>query len=194
MTPMSLDHLLLGLVREPASGYDLKQLFDERIGHFWAAELSQIYPALNRLERRGLLRSRRAASKRGPGRRVYELTPAGRSELRAWVAQPPRFGAERFPYLGQLFFMGELGDARRTLRFLRGVRERIAAKLATLRALERMWADADPRYPENLPLEDFHVHLVLRKGLVSLEAGLAWCEESMDRLAARTGKGGARRR
>jgi PadR family transcriptional regulator AphA len=191
---MSLEHLLLGLVRDPASGYDLKRLFDERIGHFWAAELSQIYPALKRLERRGLLRSRRAASKRGPGRRLYQLTPAGRRELRAWLAQPPQFGDERLPYVGQLFFMGELGDARRTLRFLRGVRDHIAAKLATLRALERAWTDADPRYPDRLPLDEFHVHLALRKGLVSLQASLAWCEESMDRLAARTPKEGARRK
>ena len=37
---MSLEHILLGLLREPASGYDLKAIFDERIQHFWAAELS----------------------------------------------------------------------------------------------------------------------------------------------------------
>lgn len=180
---MSLDHLLLGLVREPASGYDLKRLFDERIAHFWAAELSQIYPALKRLEGRGWLRGRHAASKRGPGRRVYGLTPAGRRELRHWLADPPHFGDERFPYLAQLYFMGELGDPRRTIRFLRQVWEHLSAKLMALRSLERMWIEADPRYPDRLPLEDLHVHLALRKGLVSLEASLAWCEESIARLA-----------
>jgi PadR family transcriptional regulator, phenolic acid-responsive transcriptional regulator len=180
---MGLDHILLGLVREPASGYDLKRLFDERIAHFWAAELSQIYPTLKRLEGRGWMRSRRAASKRGPGRRVYDLTPAGRRELRRWLAEPPRFGDERFPYLAQLYFMGELGDPRRTIRLLSHVREHLTAKLIALRSLERMWTEADPRYPDRLPLEDLHVHLALRKGLVSLEAGLAWCEESIARLA-----------
>jgi hypothetical protein len=29
------------VVGEPASGYDLKAVLDHRIGHFWAAELSQ---------------------------------------------------------------------------------------------------------------------------------------------------------
>ncbi|MYK68861.1 MAG: PadR family transcriptional regulator, partial [Gammaproteobacteria bacterium] len=43
---MSLDHILLGLLRDPATGYDLKSAFSERIRHFWSAELSQIYPAL----------------------------------------------------------------------------------------------------------------------------------------------------
>jgi len=182
---MSLEHILLGLLREPASGYDLKRVFDERISHFWAAELSQIYPTLGRLERRRWVRSRRAESKRGPGRRIYDLTPAGRKELRAWLAGPPQFGDERFAYLGQLFFMGELGDWGLTLRFLRSVREHFAAKLAALRSLERLWREADPRYPDRLPADDFHVQLALRKGILSLESHLTWCDESISRAAAR---------
>ena len=50
---MSLDHILLGLLREPATGYDLGNAFSENVRHFWSAELSQIYPALKRLEQRG---------------------------------------------------------------------------------------------------------------------------------------------
>src|ERR1700740_1459020 len=52
---VSLEHILLGLLRQPASGYDLKAVLDHGIGHFWGAELSQIYPSLRRLEKRGLL-------------------------------------------------------------------------------------------------------------------------------------------
>jgi len=191
---MSLDHILLGLLREPASGYDLKRLFDERIAHFWAAELSQIYPTLKRLEGRRWIRSRSAASMRGPRKRLYHLTPEGRRELVSWLSGPPRYGDERFSYLAQLFFMGELGDLNRTLRFLRGLREHFTAKLAALRSLERMWGDADPRYPDRLPDEDLHVHLALRKGLLSLEAHVSWCDESIARVAARAPDHGRGRR
>ena len=62
---MSLPHLLLGLLAEPASGYDLKKSFGQTVGHFWSAELSQIYPALGRLEDDGLLRSERVGSAKG---------------------------------------------------------------------------------------------------------------------------------
>ena len=190
---MSLDHILLGLLREPASGYDLKRLFDERIAYFWSAELSQIYPTLKRLEGRRWIRSRPAASARGRRKRLYDLTSAGRRELTAWLAGPTRFGDERFAYLAQLFFMGELGDLNRTLQFLRGVREHFAAKLAALRSLERMWGDGDHRYPDRLPDEDLHVHLALRNGLLSLEAHVGWCDESIARIAARTPEPGRRR-
>ena len=78
---MSLDHILLGLLREPRSGYDLKSRLDEAVRYFWPAELTQIYRILKRLEGEGLLRSRMVASDKGPARRVYSLTPAGRRTL-----------------------------------------------------------------------------------------------------------------
>jgi PadR family transcriptional regulator, regulatory protein AphA len=185
---MSLEHILLGLLRQPASGYDLKKVFDERIDYFWAAELSQIYPTLNRLERRGWIRGREAVSSRGPGRRVYQITPAGRHVLRDWLAQGPQMGDERFAYLAQIYLMDELGDLKQTLRFFSVLRDHFARKRAMLRQLERYWAEADPRYPEELPLPDFHVHLTLRMGLRSLAGHVKSCDESIRRLRARLEK------
>lgn len=80
--PVSLEHILLGLRRRPSSGYDLKQGFDVAICPFRPAEPSQVYPALKQLERRRLLRSPVAPAKRGPRRRVYHTTAAGRAALR----------------------------------------------------------------------------------------------------------------
>jgi PadR family transcriptional regulator, phenolic acid-responsive transcriptional regulator len=182
---MSLDHILLGLLREPASGYDLKRVFDERISHFWAAELSQIYPTLRRLEERGLLRGRQVAARRGPGRRLYAITPEGRRALRAWLRGEPQFGDERFAYIAQLHLMDELGDVAQTIRFVRRLRDYFSSKLAALRAIDRDWVAADPRYPDALPLQEFHIHLTLRKGLYSLEAHIRWCDECLSRLRAR---------
>jgi DNA-binding PadR family transcriptional regulator len=110
-----LEHILLGLLCQPASVYDLKAVLDHGIGPFWAAELSQIYPNLKRLEQRGSLRSRRATSKRGPGRIVYEITAAGRKELAAWLRNGPQFGHMRQTFLAQIYLMDELSDPEHTL-------------------------------------------------------------------------------
>jgi PadR family transcriptional regulator, phenolic acid-responsive transcriptional regulator len=185
---MSLEHILIGLLRQPASGYDLKKVFDERIDYFWAAELSQIYPTLKRLEKRGWVRGRQAVSSRGPGRCVYETTPAGRRALRDWLARGPQIGDERFAYLAQIYSMDELGDLNQTLRFFTVLRDHFARKLEGLRRLERYWAEADPRYPDSLPLSDFHVQLTLRMGLVSLGGHVRSCDESIRRLRARIEK------
>jgi PadR family transcriptional regulator AphA len=183
---MSLEYILLGLLREPASGFDLKKVFDDRIGYFWSAELSQIYPTLGRLEKRGWLRSRDAAAKRGRGRRVWEVTPSGRRALTHWLAGEPAIGDERFAYLAQVYLMDELNDLGKTLRFFLRLRDHFAQKLESLRRLERSWKEADSRYPDALPLPDFHVQLTLRKGLSALNAHVEWCDECIARLRTRS--------
>jgi len=185
---VSLEHILLGLLREPASGYDLKAVLDHGIGHFWAAELSQIYPSLKRLEKRKLLRSRRAASKRGPGRIVYEITATGRKELAAWLRNEPQFGDMRHTFLAQIYLMDELSDLPHTLRFLEQLHTRWAARLEALKNKEKEWSQRDPGFPDDLSLAAFHRHLTLRMGEHAHLGWVTWCEESMRRVRARMRK------
>jgi PadR family transcriptional regulator AphA len=185
---MSLDHILLGLLREPASGYDLKAVFGERIHYFWPAELSQVYPALQRLDHKGLLRSREAPAKRGPRRRVYQTTAAGHRVLRQWLKESPELGDERIGFLAKVYLMDELGDLAKTLQYFKELREILATRLEELRAIERGWAARDPRYPDGLSAHMFHVLLTLRKGLLSLSTHVEWCDESVCRIEARMEK------
>lgn len=183
---MSLDHILLGLLREPASGYDLGKAFEATAAHFWSAHLSQIYPTLKRMEAEGWLTSREEPSERGPARKVYRRTEAGQDELGRWLLDDPEVDDPRLAYLGQLYFMGEVGDAAATARFVRRLRKRFRERLAALEAIDRAWADEDPRYPDRLPDDAFHQHVTLRAGLRVHRARLAWCEETLERLARRS--------
>lgn len=194
---MSLDHILLGLLREPASGYDLKRQFQATVANFWPARLSQIYPTLKRLERKGHLRSRREPSEKGPPRRVYSLTRSGRSELRRWLRRGPQRGTERFGYLGQLAFLDELHDPAATEAFVCTLRGQMAEWLERLRAIEReieqkcgAWEEVDE--------EMFHGWIALRAGIHTVEARVRWLDETLERLRARRAKrgrtaGGARK-
>jgi PadR family transcriptional regulator AphA len=185
---MSLEHILLGLLREPASGYDLKAVLDHGIGHFWAAELSQIYPSLKRLEKQGLLRSRRAASKRGPGRIVYQVTAEGRRHLAVWLRNGPQFEDMRHAFLAQIYLMDELSDLPYTLEFLKQLRARWAPRLEALRNAEKEWSRRDHGFPDHLSPNAFHQHLTLRMGQHSYRGWLTWCEESIRRVRARMRK------
>src|SRR5690625_1081633 len=70
------------------SGYELKQRADSTLRFFWfSPAMSQVYAELDRLERKGLVSSRKVA---GPGRRRtrrFTLTEAGEEELRRWLAE-----------------------------------------------------------------------------------------------------------
>ena len=182
---MSLEHILLGCLKAPASGYDLKTYFDHNIRQFWSAELSQIYPTLKRLEARGLLTSQAEASTKGPARTVYTRTAAGRDALLAWLASGPQMGTERFAYLAQVYFMHELDDVEATRRFIVELRARLAAWRAALEDVERDIRDAASGPLEEVPTEELHPFIAVRMGIHSIGAKVAWCDETVALLNAR---------
>ena len=176
---MSLDHILLGLLREPATGYDLKNVFSETVRHFWSARLSQIYPTLKRLEQQQMLRSRREPSPRGPDRKVYTVTGKGRAALLAWLRSEPAVGTERFAYLAQLYFMDAVGDIHETRAFMSALRDHHSAWLAQLQAVEQDIVASHGDAPEHYSDAGFHHFAALRMGIHSLAAKVAWCEETL---------------
>ena len=186
---MSLDHILLGMLHDPASGYDLKQEFERSVRHFWFAELSQIYPALKKLEERGLLRSERMPSSRGPDRRVFETTDAGRQQLERWLRADPIIANDRIAYLAQLFFLGELEDLASTESFMERLRGMMASRLAVLQAIEAEWMGHIGVVEDGLSeIEDqrvFHMYTTLRMGIHSLRARVEWCDETLDAVRTR---------
>ena len=70
--------LLSLLEQAPGHGYDLMKRLEERSGGLYHASAGTVYPVLQQLEDEGLVRSKEA-----DGKKVFELTDAGRSELGA---------------------------------------------------------------------------------------------------------------
>jgi DNA-binding PadR family transcriptional regulator len=103
---MSLPHALLGLLaRHPASGYDLRKLFDTSLAFVWPATQSQLYAELTRLAEAGLVTAGRAGPR---GRREYTITPAGRQELARWLTDIALRPAQRNQTLLRVFFLWTL--------------------------------------------------------------------------------------
>lgn len=78
-----LDLLLLSVLRSaPAHGYAVIAALRDRSDGAFDLQEGTVYPALHRLERRGLVASGWTEGA-GRRRRVYELTPAGTAALQA---------------------------------------------------------------------------------------------------------------
>ena len=182
---MSLKHIMLGMLREPHSGYDLKKMFDGSLRNFWRAELSQIYPLLQKMEKEGLLTSAADESDIGPTRRVYTRSDKGREELQSWLTEGPTVGTEKIGYLAQVFFLANVDDQQKALEFFEELREYMAGWLASLEAAEQGWRSEDPRYPDDLPDEDFFPQLTLDLGLAKVRANVDWCDRCIDRIRRR---------
>jgi DNA-binding PadR family transcriptional regulator len=162
--------ILAMLATSPAHGYELKRELEH---HFGAAlpplNTGQIYTALARLERDGLVDADRVAQDSRPNKRVYRVTDEGRAALDAWVATPTPGTRLRDEFFMKLVLAGRAGiaDPRALIERQRG------EYLQSLRDLDRLLAAANGDPTESLLIEGAALHL---------EADLKWlslCEERL---------------
>lgn len=171
---MSLDCILLGLLREPTNGYALKHWFERVFHHFWAAEPSQIYRTLARLEDTGLASVSVEPSSKGPPQRIYQITDAGRSALHEWLVAGPSISDTRQSQLAQVLFLGELDPAARD-RFLGQLQHEYESRLNELQNIAKHVPDgADPSKP--CDDEEFFRRLTLDAGKEQYKSWIRWIE------------------
>jgi DNA-binding PadR family transcriptional regulator len=78
--------LLALLAKEPAHGYQLRARLQLALGPLAGAlNGGHVYVTLTRLEKAELVISRRVGQGDRPDRKVYELTPAGRTRVETWL-------------------------------------------------------------------------------------------------------------
>src|SRR5712692_7370073 len=83
-------YAILGLLSiEPMSGYDIRRNLEESLSYFWSESYGQIYPTLKRLEAARLIAPVKRTAPATRRRRLYTLTPLGRTRLATWLAEPP---------------------------------------------------------------------------------------------------------
>ncbi len=89
---MSVKYGLLAVLdRHSMHGYDLRRELEVELGPDWAVNYGQIYSTLERLVRDGLVvQSETVTSAEAPDRKLYTVTPAGRSDLKQWFLTPVR--------------------------------------------------------------------------------------------------------
>ena len=111
---MDVRTICLGiLTRGDATGYEIKKLFeDDGYQHFVEASFGSIYPALNRLTDEGYVSVRSEAQEKRPDRKVYSITPAGRSAFLASLLKPLPEDRHRSPFVFAMLFADLLPQNR----------------------------------------------------------------------------------
>jgi DNA-binding PadR family transcriptional regulator len=176
LTPF--EHILIGLVcLSPASGYDLKRIFAATPMGIYQPSSGSLYPALRRLEAKGLVRVQDQTSEPARHRRVYEPTQAGRAAHATWLRTPvdvPTVSRDLGLHLMRFVMMEHASSREEVLSFLDDLKDALAAFTAEL---ERFVAAAGQ-------LDDRHPGLALDHGLAVHRASLRWTRHAIAALRA----------
>jgi DNA-binding PadR family transcriptional regulator len=85
---MDVKFPILGFLMESeATGYDLKQRFQDPVGFFYRVSDGSIYPALKKLAKDGMVTLRTERHGRR-ARKVYAITPRGRAHFMQMLREP----------------------------------------------------------------------------------------------------------
>ena len=170
----STQNALLGLLSiKPMSGYDIRQLIPESIGHFWSESYGQIYPALRGMMEAGLVMKHTAQAAGRPDRNVYTLTEAGQETIRDWLTIPPRSQPVRNELLLKLFF----GAHAHPSASIEHVRAFLAAQCQELGTYEAVSAHLQREHARNPNLPFWLI--TLSRGRHDAQAGIAWARETL---------------
>jgi PadR family transcriptional regulator, regulatory protein AphA len=173
------EQVLLGLIFiRPATGYGLKRRFATTSMGVYQPSSGALYPALDRLEERGLLASEAPPPADGGRlRRLYHLTDDGRQAHLGWLREPvvPETVAQDLGlHLVRFVMMAGALPEDAVLAFLTSLRAALAGFVAALeQQLDAPDVAANP-----------YAGLAVEHGLAVHRASLAWAERAMTRLAA----------
>ena len=174
---MSLPHALLtSLLERPCSGLDLARRFSRSIGFFWPASHQQIYKELGKLESEGWVTATAEEGARGR-KKVYEVLPAGRTELNRWVGEAEDPAPLRDALMVRLRAEAVLGPGAGVVNDLRHRQEKHRRQLAMYQEIEqRDFAGRELTRAEQLQ------YLVLHSGLVMEASQADFCAKALELL------------
>jgi DNA-binding PadR family transcriptional regulator len=103
------DYVALGFLHfRPMTGYELKTIMDQTIGHFYRPSFGGIYPSLAKLAKEGCVDVSQSTVG-GKLRKTYRPLPAGRKAFQTWLRVAPDITRGPGQILAKVFFWG-LGD------------------------------------------------------------------------------------
>ncbi len=194
---MSLKHALLGFLSIcPATGYELKGVFENSVQHFWNADLSQIYRSLDEIKNEGLATVKVEPQAGKPPRHIYFIAEKGREELLRWLRDPIKdMPTIRNPLLVKVFF-GALVSKEEIITHLKsyqlGIHQRLGAyerlseegfiKLAHEMRERGEIPEVSQFEPALIKEHLTYARATLRLGIKIAQATNEWCSEIIEEL------------
>lgn len=187
-------YVILGLLTfKEMSGYDLKQLINKSITHFyWSPAKSQIYGELRRLESHGLVTMREVPQTLRPDKRLYHITAQGTEAMQEWLENS---GVEPDSYKSALLlkvFFGHMLSPSMTSGLLEERRQQVERDLA---ACQKRAEELSPKLEGSKSEDDlFFPLLTLQRSIALFQTDLAWIDATLEQFKQRQAQASAQKK
>lgn len=134
--------IILGILQNgPHTGYEINDILQTRLNHFFDATFGMIYPTLKKLEQEKLVTKQQVAQTDKPNKNIYTITPTGKVVLSKALLAPTADEIFKSDVLMRLYFSQNL-PASQVAEFLQEEIIRKETKLAELKAQLDHWMDS----------------------------------------------------
>jgi DNA-binding PadR family transcriptional regulator len=170
---VSFRHFILGLIiKRPLSGYDIKRVLKSLGWLVGEPSFGSLYPALNSLQKDGLVTMATETRPGKPSRKIYSITESGKQTLQEWVNRPAGPNASLRAFVMRLILSDNYSQAGMISQLYQR-RAQIATHCAALEKnaeLQNGGANLGQR-------------LALDYGLALAKAELSWLDSTLERLS-----------
>lgn len=171
---MTGQDVILGmLLNGPQSGYDIKQAFENLFSYFFDVSYGSIYPALNKLEKEGLIKKEVVIQKGKPNKNVFSITEQGKAKFWEYMSSPLERDVVKSDTLMRLYF-SKYTDIEHVLVWLEEARE------YSQQQLERLEKDYLLYKPNMTPTQE----LGIEYGIFTTKNNLQFLDKALQKMKA----------
>lgn len=167
-------YAILGILNiAPSTGYDIKKYCDTVISGIWSENFGHIYPTLKGLEQDGCIRQ---VTGEQESRKIrYEITEAGKRELLNWLQEETLMQPVRSEFMLKFLFSSQL-PSEKTVEMLRLYMEQQQQEYLKFKEIEKQLTDGIAEIAADRAR---FLKAVVRRGILTSRASIAWCEETI---------------
>ncbi len=163
-----LEYIIIGMVLDNSlTGYDIKKYIENGIGIFYKASFGTLYPALKRLEEKGLL-NMTEQMQGNRQKKLYVATDVGKKTFYEWLSSPVDLNDMTENRLVKIYFFDKLPEDVRKIQ----LKEYEINNINYLRKLFLIQKEYD-----NIPNKECYYFKLstLYYGICIVKENIRWC-------------------
>jgi len=165
-------YAILGILNiSPSTGYDIKKYCDKVLNGFWNENFGHIYPTLRKMLEEGMIEV--VLKEENENKICYGITEKGKQELEVWLLEETIRQPVRSEFMLKLLFSSSQPQER-VIQMLEHYKELHERDIEKYLEMQESLEQSIQAVSGN---RAFFLKAVLRRGIISGEAVIKWCNE-----------------